>query len=175
MPFGEYMPFAVWLRRLGVTQFVQFPGGFDAGVGSDVLDIPGLPPAMAMICYEAIFTNEWGGARAGDAQAVSWLLNVTDDAWFGMTAGPYQHFAQARLRAIEWGLPLVRVANTGISAIVDARGRIVQSTSLGIETVVDGRLPLALPATWQSRWGSTSFAMGLGLALILTLIVKVRR
>ena len=156
-----------WLRRLGVTQFVQFPGGFDAGVGSDILDIPGLPPAMAMVCYEAIFTNEWGGVRGGDAQAARWMLNVTDDAWFGMTAGPYQHFAQARLRAVEWGLPLVRVANTGVSAIVDARGRIVKFASLGSETVLDGQLPGALPATWQARWGSTSFGVGLGLVLIL--------
>ena len=175
VPFGEYMPLETWLRRLGVTQFVQFPGGFDAGVGSDILDIPGLPPAMAMVCYEAIFTNEWGGVRGGDAQAARWMLNVTDDAWFGMTAGPYQHFAQARLRAVEWGLPLVRVANTGVSAIVDARGRIVKFASLGSETVLDGQLPGALPATWQARWGSTSFGVGLGLVLILILIAKVRR
>ncbi len=175
VPFGEYMPFQTWLRRLGVTQFVQFPGGFDSGLGPDILEIPGLPPAIAMICYEAIFTNEWGGLRDGDARRASWLLNVTDDAWFGLTAGPHQHFAQARLRTIEWGLPLVRVANTGISAIVDARGRIVEFAPLGIEAVLDGRLPGALPPTWQSRWGSLTFAVALSLALLWSLIAKLRR
>ena len=104
VPFGEYMPFQSWLDRIGVTQFVQFPGGFDRGVGTDVIYVPGLPDALAMVCYEAIFPNEWA-AREGDARSASWLLNLTDDAWFGLTAGPYQHFAQARLRAIELGLP----------------------------------------------------------------------
>ena len=84
------------------------------------------------------------------------MLNVTDDAWFGLTAGPYQHFAQARLRAIETGLPLVRAANTGISAIIDGRGRILAEAPLGAEAVLDGALPEPLPPTWQRRWGSST-------------------
>ena len=159
VPFGEYMPFQSWLDRIGITQFVQFPGGFDRGEGERMIRIPGLPDAIAMVCYEAIFPNEWGGARAGEARRAAWLLNLTDDAWFGMTAGPYQHFAEARLRAVELGLPLVRVANTGISSIVDARGRILLHAPLGSEATLDGALPGAIAPTWQSRWGSTTFAV----------------
>ena len=124
MPFGEYMPFGGWLERFGVTQFVHMPGGFDAGTGDDKLHVPGLPTARALICYEAIFPNE-RGENLDDPDPPRWLLNVTDDAWFGLTAGPYQHFAEARLRAIETGLPLARAANTGISAVVDGRGRLL--------------------------------------------------
>jgi apolipoprotein N-acyltransferase len=159
VPFGEFVPLQTWLERIGITQFVQFPGGFDRGEGDSVIRIPGLPDAIAMVCYEAIFPNEWGGAREGAARRATWLLNLTDDAWFGITAGPYQHFAQARLRAIELGLPLVRVANTGISGIVDAMGRILLYAPLGSETSLDGALPGALAPTWQSRWGSATFAI----------------
>jgi apolipoprotein N-acyltransferase len=144
-----------------VNQFVQFPGGFDRGTGTTVIRIPGLPSAIAMICYEAIFPNEWGGAREGEARGAKWLINVTDDAWFGLTSGPHQHLAQARLRAIELGLPLVRVANTGVSAIFDAFGRVVVAAPLGVEAVLDGPLPGALAPTWQSRWGSLTFAAAL--------------
>jgi apolipoprotein N-acyltransferase len=160
VPFGEYMPLRSWLDRIGINQFVQFPGGFERGAGPDVIRIPGLPSAIAMVCYEAIFPDEWG-AREGEARGASWLLNVTDDAWFGLTAGPHQHLAQARLRAIELGLPLVRVANTGSSAVFDAFGRVVVSAPLGVEAVLDSSLPGALAPTWQSRWGSLTFAAAL--------------
>ncbi len=167
VPFGEYVPFQALLRRIGLTEFVHFPGGFDAGSGSNVLSIPGAPDALAMICYEAIFPNEWGGARSGDAARAQWILNLTDDAWFGATPGPYQHFDLARLRSIEWGLPLARAANGGFSAIVDAKGRTVASGLFGAETVIDGVLPGALPPPLAARWGSGLFALGLGLILIV--------
>jgi apolipoprotein N-acyltransferase len=174
VPFGEYMPFQSWLDKIGVTQFVQFPGGFDRGLGTNVIRVPGLPDALAMVCYEAIFPNE-SGAREGDARHASWLLNLTDDAWFGLTAGPYQHFAQARLRAIELGLPLVRGANTGISAVVDAEGRVLVSAPLGNESVLDSALPGARPPTWQSRWGSATFAAGLLSMLLASLWARRNR
>ena len=124
VPFGEYMPFQIaGSTESASPNLCSFPAVRSPASGTNVLRIPGPPDALAMICYEAIFPNEWGGARDGEAARAAWLLNLTDDAWFGMTAGPYQHFAQARLRAVELGLPLVRVANTGISGIVDARGR----------------------------------------------------
>jgi apolipoprotein N-acyltransferase len=172
VPFGEYVPFQAFLRRVGVTQFVQFPGGFEPGSGSDVLSIPGAPAALAMICYEAIFPNEWGGARAGDASRAQWILNLTDDAWFGLTPGPYQHLAMARLRSVEWGLPMARSANGGISAILDAKGRMIASAPLGAETVIDGVLPGALPPTVAARFGAGPFA--LGLAAILLVLAAAR-
>jgi apolipoprotein N-acyltransferase len=174
VPFGEYMPFRRVFERIGITQFVQMPGGFDPGVGADRLHIPGLPTARALICYEAIFPNERGEATSEDADPPRWLLNVTDDAWFGLTAGPYQHFAQARLRAIETGLPLVRAANTGISAVVDGRGRVLAEASLGLEAVLDSALPEPLPATWQRRWGSATSGL-IGLVFLFIVIAGRRR
>jgi apolipoprotein N-acyltransferase len=164
VPFGEYMPLSNLIERIGVSQFVNIPGGFDPGSGTDVIRIPGLPPALAMICYEAVFPNETPAAAGPDRPR--WLLNVTDDAWFGLTSGPYQHFAQARLRAVELGLPLVRAANTGVSAVTDGFGRILAETALGSETVLDSPLPEPIAPTWQARWGSASAAL-FGLALLV--------
>lgn len=172
VPFGEYAPFEAFVRAIGLNQFIHFPGGFTPGAGAPDLQIPGLPDAIALVCYEAIFPHETPGARAGDLARARWILNVTDDAWFGRTAGPYQHFAQARLRAVEWGLPLVRVGNGGISAIVDAYGRIERDAPLGAETVIDGDLPGALAPTLQARWGSVTFAALLGLSLIVSWVAS---
>ena len=116
VPFGEYMPYASLLARAHINQLVDIPGGFEAGSGQRILHVPGLPNAMPLICYEAIFPTELGSLFSADERP-GWLLNVTDDVWFGLTPGPYQHYAQARLRAIELGLPLVRDANSGISAV----------------------------------------------------------
>lgn len=137
VPFGEYLPLAGLLGPLGATHLV--PGVWDAGTGPRRLRAPGLPLAAPLVCYEAIFSGET--VEPDGPERPQWLLNVTNDGWFGATSGPYQHFAQARLRAIEEGLPLVRVANTGISAIVDPHGRILERLPLGVEAVVDGRLP----------------------------------
>jgi apolipoprotein N-acyltransferase len=170
VPFGEYIPFESVLEKTGVTQFVQAPGGFTAGTGPRTLHAPGLPTATPLICYEAIFPVEIGDALSQAARP-GWLLNVTDDAWFGMTPGPYQHYAQARLRAIELGLPLVRAANSGISAIVDGLGREIAIAPLGVEAVLDGGLPEALPPTWQSRFGSMT-AAAIGLTFLLLSFLK---
>ncbi len=152
VPFGEYLPFASIISRLGINQFVAIPGGFNAGRSPRLLTAPGLPPILPMVCYEAIFPNEI--ARRINAQAIrpGALLNVTNDGWFGLTSGPYQHFAQARLRTIEQGLPMIRVANTGISAIVDPYGRTMAYAPLGVEAVLDGELPKALPPTFFARF-----------------------
>jgi apolipoprotein N-acyltransferase len=136
VPFGEYVPFQ--FDRLGLRQFVNLPGGFDAGSKRQLLVVPGLPAVAPLICYEAIFPGE---VVPSEAPRPGLLLNLTNDGWFGMTTGPYQHFAQARLRAIEEGLPLVRAANSGISAIVDPYGRVLGELPLGAEGVLDGGLP----------------------------------
>jgi apolipoprotein N-acyltransferase len=150
VPFGEYLPMGALLERLGLQNFVHIPGGFDAGIRRELLAVPGLPPVAPLICYEAIFPGEVTPTD-GSSTRPGVLLNVTNDGWFGMTPGPYQHLAQARLRAIEEGLPLVRAANTGISAIVDPYGRILSQLPLGREDVLDGRLPQGIGPTLFAR------------------------
>ncbi len=147
VPFGEYLPFDGLLRQLGVRQFVHTPGGFEAGQSRRALTAPGLPPISALICYEAIFPEE-AILQPPEAGNRGLLLNLTNDAWFGMTPGPHQHFAQSRLRAIEQGLPLVRAANTGISAVLDPFGRPVAPVlALGTAGIIDSDLPLPLAPT----------------------------
>ncbi|KAA2236813.1 apolipoprotein N-acyltransferase [Salinarimonas soli] len=170
VPFGEYFPHALdaLLRGLGLRQFVHVPGGFEPGERPGLLDLPGLPPAAATICYEAIFP----GAVVPRGPRPGLIVNVTNDAWFGMTPGPHQHFAQARLRAVEEGLPLVRAANTGISAVIDPYGRIVRSLPLGVEGVLDAPLPIAIARTTYGRFGDSLFA---ALALCCAALALVLR
>jgi apolipoprotein N-acyltransferase len=148
VPFGEYLPFQDFMESLGVFQLTGVRGGFSAGTGSRLLSVPGAPQARPLICYEIIFPDE----VRDKSQRPGWFLNVTNDAWFGGSAGPYQHFHQAQLRAVEQGLPVVRAANTGISAIIDPYGRVLGELGLKKEGVVDGLLPEALPVTKFVMW-----------------------
>lgn len=142
VPFGEYLPWRPVLGLLGLERLAQGRGDFGAGHGPLTLRFPGLPPVSPLICYEVIFP----GRVSDSADRPEWLLNLTNDGWFGHSPGPYQHFASARFRAVEEGLPLVRVANTGISAVVDPYGRIVARMGLGDEGVLDSPLPAPLNA-----------------------------
>ncbi|MGY2052130.1 apolipoprotein N-acyltransferase [Methylobacterium sp. JK268] len=168
VPFGEYLPGPIdrLLRTLGLKQFVSVPGGFTAAEGARrPLAVPGLPAAAASICYEVIFPGEVvpsGASRPG------LILNLTNDGWFGDTPGPRQHFAQARLRAVEEGMPLVRAANTGISAVVDPYGRVTGMLPVGAEGVLDRKLPRNLgERTLYGRFGDMIFvALLLGSALM---------
>ncbi len=146
VPFGEYTPFASLMDRLGISQFVPIPGGFSFGLRHRLLHVQGLPPIVPAVCYEAIFSGDVVPQTSAELQQGA-ILNVSDDGWFGRTAGPYQHLAQARLRAIEQGLPLIRAANTGISAIIDPYGRILEQLPLGQAGVVDGFLPKNIAPT----------------------------
>ncbi|MDF1791754.1 MAG: apolipoprotein N-acyltransferase [Thalassobaculaceae bacterium] len=140
VPFGEYVP----LRDvLPLTAIVQSRGDFTPGPGPRTLELAGAPPVSLLICYEAIFPD---GAVDPTARP-GWLLNATNDAWFGRWSGPYQHLAIARLRAIEQGLPMVRAANTGVSTVIDAAGRIVASIPMGMTASMDSPLPSAAPPT----------------------------
>ncbi len=170
VPFGEYIPFAGLLRRLGLRQLITLPGGFTAGTQRRTLSVPGAPPAAPLICYEIIFP----GAVLPPGPRPGWLVNVTDDAWFGDTPGPYQHFLQARVRAVEEGLPLVRSANSGISAIVDGHGRVIASLGLGQMGAVNGDLPVALSPTPYARFGDLIFAVLLAISAAIALLTKVK-
>ena len=163
VPFGEYLPLSGVLETLGIERLVDAPGAFHAGYHHRVMAPQVGPSFLPLICYEAIFPQF---AAAPNARP-GFLLNVTNDAWFGDTAGPYQHFAQARMRAIEQGLPLVRAANTGISAIIDAKGRIVSSMPLLAKGVLDSPLPKSLPSTIYGNLGDASF----GIIAILSFIL----
>jgi apolipoprotein N-acyltransferase len=164
VPFGEYLPLQSILERLGLHHFVHIPGGFQAGLKRKALKVPGLPPVAPLICYEAIFPGEVLSEEPGAARP-GFLLNVTNDGWFGLTPGPYQHFAQSRLRAIEEGLPLIRAANTGISAIVDPYGRIVAQLPLGVEGLLRGPLPQRIGEPLFSKFPFVS-AFALWLAVL---------
>ncbi|AMJ62189.1 apolipoprotein N-acyltransferase [Bosea sp. PAMC 26642] len=157
VPFGEYLPAFLerLIRGVGLSEFVSVPGGFASGGRRSPLAIRGLPPAAALICYEVVFPGQAmpQGPRPG------FMLNLTNDGWFGQTSGPYQHLAQARLRAIEEGLPLIRAANTGVSAVVDAYGRIIASLPLGTEGVLDASLPRSVAATPYAQYGDALFAV----------------
>lgn len=136
VPFGEYTP----LRNLvPFDELTGMTGGFASGTGLTTLALPGLPPFSPLICYEIIFS---GNVIAKGAPRPQWMLNLTNDAWFGMSLGPYQHFAQARMRAIEEGIPVVRTANTGISAVIDGYGRVPALIPLGTRGVLDAALPV---------------------------------
>jgi len=147
VPFGEYLPLAGLLERLGISQVVDVPEGFQAGDGPHTYDVPGAPPVGPLICYEVIFP----GAVTGNRRP-GWFVNVTDDSWFGPSGGPYQHLLTARVRAIEEGIPIARDANTGISAVIDPLGRVRARLGLGLSGVVDSALPAAVPKTPFARF-----------------------
>jgi len=161
VPFGEYMP----LRRyLPVGAIAGNGAEFSAGPGPRTLHLKGLPPVSPLICYEVIFPT----AVADPKDRPQWLLNLTNDAWYGQTAGPHQHFAISQTRAVEEGMPMVRSAQTGISGIVDSYGRVTAELGLGAKGVLDAALPKALPGITVYGWiGDSIFAVmllgGLGL------------
>ena len=162
VPFGEYVPLRGLVARLGIPALTTLTGGgFTAGPGPRVIDVPGVPPFLPLICYEAIFPQ---GLRV-PGERPEWLLQVTNDAWFGEASGPYQHLAQARIRAIEQGLPLARAANTGISAMIDPYGRIVGALGLGVSGVVNTTLPSGISPTPYNVIGDL-----LGLIAIVTIL-----
>jgi apolipoprotein N-acyltransferase len=167
VPFGEYLPFQRFLESLGLQQLTKQRGGFLAGNRRRPLIISGAPPALPLICYEIIFPGEASVESAGKNGRPGWIVNVTNDGWFGISSGPYQHFQQARVRAIEEGLPLARAANTGISAVVDPLGRIVQALPLGAEGAIDAPLPQPIAAPVYTRVGDVPAAMMIAIALLL--------
>ncbi|NNE78966.1 MAG: apolipoprotein N-acyltransferase [Silicimonas sp.] len=155
VPFGEYIPFGQLARIVGLKSFAARDGyGFSPGPSVHLIDTP-IGRALPLICYEAIFPQHIHASP----ERPDYLLQITNDAWFGTFSGPYQHLQQARFRAVEQGLPLVRVANTGVSAVIDARGEIKISLPLGKAGYRDAQLPVSLPPTLYSRTGDIPVAV----------------
>lgn len=150
VPFGEYIPGGAWAKKFGLSGLAeQLGGGYRAGPGNQLLDLGDLGRALPLICYEAVFPRDVHAMARPD-----WILHITNDAWFGERAGPYQHLTQARMRAIEQGLPVIRAANTGISALIDPVGRVVDQVPLGVAGALDVALPAANGATVFSKTGN---------------------
>jgi len=165
VPFGEYLPFQSAMERLGFVQITKMRGGFIPGDRRRTMTVPNAPRMLPLICYEAVFPGDIvsGGDRPG------WIVNLTNDGWFGISTGPYQHLQQARLRAVEEGLPLVRSANTGISAVIDPLGRIIAHLELGSEGVLDSALPKPVSPTLFSRVGDIPAALTIAISIVIVL------
>jgi apolipoprotein N-acyltransferase len=168
VPFGEYLPFQTLLEHIGLQQLTKVAGGYLSGDRRRSYDVPRAPRMLPLVCYEVIFPND----TVPRDDRPSWVLNLTNDGWFGISSGPYQHFRQAQVRMIEEGLPLVRAANTGISAVVDPVGRIIAMLPLGAEGVLDSALPRPLEPTLYARMGDVP--VGLVVAAAFLLVIRRR-
>ncbi len=171
VPFGEYLPFQDWMEKLGFVQLTKVQGGFIPGTRRRPMEIPNAPRALPLICYEAIFPADVAERK----DRPGWIVNLTNDGWFGISTGPYQHLQQARLRAVEQGLPVVRAANTGISAVIDPLGRIVARLGLGVEGVLDSSLPSAIAPTIYARSGDIPAVIIVTAALIFVIRRRVAK
>lgn len=167
VPFGEYLPLPGMLHALGLSKLIEMPDGFGEGLGPRTLEIPGGLKADPLICYEIIFPGAVVGKKRPD-----WIVNVTDDSWFGRSTGPYQHLLMARMRAIEEGLPIVRDANTGISAVIDPLGRVEAHLALGGMGFLDADLPRALPPTLYVRLRDAGFLLLLILCFLCSFAIR---
>ena len=165
VPFGEYMPAETLMSAIGFKKLVHVADdGFTPGPRPQPLSVPGLPAVQPLICYESLFPGFVSeGARLSGMRA-AWIVNVSNDAWFGQTSGPLQHLNLASYRAIEEGLPIIRATPTGVSAVIDANGEPLRTLGLGRFGVIDAVLPGMLAPTPYSRHGETGFWLMLALS-----------
>lgn len=150
VPFGEFVPFEPLLDQLGITRIVPVPGSFRQGRKPMAIAAGAAPLVRPLICYEIIYPAN----VIGDGQRPGWFVHVTNEAWFGNSPGPRQHFHKARVRAIEEGIPVIRSANTGVSAVIDGYGRVLEQIPLNEAGVIDSALPAALAAPPAARFGN---------------------
>ncbi len=172
VPFGEYVPFGDLLKRIGISGMASRDGnGFSSGPAGQVIEVAGVGTAQPLICYESIFSR--------DIRAVSgrpdFMMLITNDAWFGTISGPYQHLAQARLRSVEQGLPMIRAANTGISAMIDSTGQITAQIPLGQAGWKDATLPPAKPPTFFARFGDLPILTLMAFLLFISAVTGAGR
>ncbi|WP_367179588.1 apolipoprotein N-acyltransferase [uncultured Litoreibacter sp.] len=170
VPFGEYVPLGELMANLGIRGMAaRDGGGFGSGPGPRLLEVDGVGRVLPLICYELIFPRHLQTAERPDI-----IVQITNDAWFGNISGPYQHLAQARLRAVEQGLGLIRSANTGITAAIDPLGRILRQTPLNEAGYLDVAMPSALPPTLYARTGDWPIAMVLAALLAGLIAARIR-
>jgi apolipoprotein N-acyltransferase len=169
VPFGEYIPFRSMIPIKGLTDLLSLIAGnqdYTPGPGIRTLSLPDLPGVSPLICYEAIFPH----AVVDENDRPQWMLNITNDAWFGRSSGPYQHLQIVRVRTIEEGLPLVRSANNGISAVINSFGQILYRLELDEIGFIDFTLPERLNyVTVYQRWGDLLFSGMLVVLLVLAI------
>ncbi len=173
VPFGEYLPAEQLLQPLGFKDLAHLSDGFDFGPAPRPIEPLGAPPVQPLICYESLFPDLVRHAVNAGPHRPRWIVNVSNDSWFGVTSGPIQHLNQASYRAIEEGLPIVRATPTGVSAIIDAYGRVVPGKSIGLggKGLIDGPLPGALPITTYGLAGE----LWLGLLLAASTMAAIAR
>lgn len=176
VPFGEYMPLGDLAGKIGFRSLVHMPDDFTAGPPPRPLAPAGVPALQPLICYEALFPGFTRAAIRRSGLRPAWILNVSNDAWFGRTSGPLQHLNMASYRAIEEGLPIIRATPTGVSAVIDAFGRTVDGARLGLGAfgVIDARLPPALSPTPYERFGDAPFALMLAISTLVALVGRLR-
>ncbi len=170
VPFGEFMPLGDFLARFGIKGLAAETGsGFSSGPGPQVIKTAAIGRALPLICYEGVFArNVLGAPERPDV-----ILMITNDAWFGEVSGPYQHLAKARLRSVETGLPMVRAANTGVSAVIDGAGHVVAEIALGEAGWIDAPLPPKMAPTFYSKTGDTPWLV-LSLLFCATAVRRAR-
>src|SRR5262249_3878977 len=172
VPFGEYMPYEKTLAAIGIEKLTHARGSFATGPEPrPLMQIPGLPKALGLVCYEALFP---GNVVQGHEHP-GVMINVTNDGWFGETTGPYQHFHQSRVRSVEEGAPLVRAANNGISGVVDPFGRFLQYLGLNVRGQLDSALPKAISPPLYARLGDWMLAAILALYAGLAIALRKNR
>ena len=182
LPFGEFLPFQQTLENLGITQLTGLRGGFAQGTRRTSVTLKTAPAFLPLICYEIAYSGAvrvrkpttGSSAEQSTESQPQWIVNLTNDAWFGMSAGPYQHAHQAQVRAVEEGLPVVRAANSGISMVIDAHGRIRESLALGERGVVDSKLPVARSSTIFSNLGNFPILIFVCFLFVLLVVLNIR-
>ncbi len=171
VPFGEYMPLPALWERFGVFGLAaRANAGYAPGMERRLMETP-VGRALPLICYEGVFAQDVNATAA----RADYIVLITNDGWFGTQSGPYQHLVQAQLRAAEQGLPMLRAANTGISAVIDAKGQILDQLPLGEAGFIDAALPGALPPTLYSRTGDWPVLVLALLGLLLSIAARLRR
>ena len=171
VPFGEYIPFHNYINKfLNLSKLTVGRTDFTSGPGRRAIPVPGAPLFSPLICYEVIFPGLVVPSSAASPIKPAWLLNITNDAWFGSSSGPYQHLAAAQLRSVEEGLPLIRVANTGISAVFDGYGQVVHMSGLNERVYIDSYLPKAL----KTHTLFSQFKL-LGVCVLIAIMIFISR